>query len=242
MLSEKPWKVDSAVRLLRALFAGFFLGLLMVQGYRSQLGDNTASARLILFSLGVLSFHGVGLALVHVFVREQGTSWREAFGFNAPRLGRAIFLAVLVAIMVMPIALSLLQLSTHLLGRLHVEVKPQEPVRVMQEARSIPELALYGIAAVVIAPLVEEIIFRGVLYPALKQSGYRQLALWGTSILFAFIHFNLPAFLPLTVLAVILTFLYETTNNLIAPIITHSLFNCANYAFLIWQKVQHSGI
>src|SRR4051794_9180379 len=82
MLSEKPWKVDSAVRLLRALFAGFFLGLLMVQGYRSQLGDNTASARLILFSLGVLSFHGVGLALVHVFVREQGTSWREAFGFN----------------------------------------------------------------------------------------------------------------------------------------------------------------
>lgn len=224
------------VRLLAALFAGLLLGAIVVQGYRSQIGDATSSDRLMLFSLGVLSFHGVGLVLVHVFVRQHRTTWRAAFGFNEPRLGRAIFLSVLVAIMVMPVALSLRQVSAWFLSRFEVSAQPQEAVRAMEEAGSVGELAVYGIFAVLIAPLVEELIFRGVLYPALKQSGFRQLALWGTAIFFAVTHANLAALLPLTVLAVILTFLYETTNNLLAPILTHSLFNFANYAFMIWQK------
>ncbi len=242
MLSEKPWKPESVVRLLAALFAGLLLGSLVVQGYRSQLGDQNASDRLLLFTLGVLSFHGVGLALVHVFVRQHGTTWRDAFGFAEPRLGRAVFLAVLVAIMVMPIALSLRELSARFLAKFEVSADPQEAVRVMQEATSSSELAVYGLFAIIVAPIVEELIFRGVLYPAIKQNGYRQLALWGTSIFFALTHANLAALLPLTVLAVILTFLYETTNNLLAPIITHSLFNGANYAFMIWQKLHSPGL
>jgi membrane protease YdiL (CAAX protease family) len=39
-------------------------------------------------------------------------------------------------------------------------------------------------------------------------------------------------------MAVMLTLLYETTNNLLAPILTHSLFNMANYAFVLYQN-QH---
>jgi len=108
----------------------------------------------------------------------------------------------------------------------------------MQEATSFGELAVYGLFAIIIAPFVEELIFRGVLYPAIKQIGYRRLALWGTSIFFAVTHANLAAMVSLTFFAVILTFLYETTNNLLAPMITHSLFNFANYAFMIWQRQQ----
>jgi len=236
MLSEKPWKPDLVVRLLAALFAGLLLGALIVQGYRSQLSDQSTLDRVFLFTLGVLSFHGVGLVLVHVFIRQHRTTWREAFGFCEPRLGRALFLAVLVTIMIMPIALSLRELSARFLSRFEFTAQPQEAVRVMQEARSNGEMALYGIFAIIIAPFVEELIFRGILYPAMKQNGYRHLALWGTSIFFAITHANLAAVLPLTVLAVILTFLYETTNNLLAPIVTHSLFNAANYAFMLWQK------
>jgi membrane protease YdiL (CAAX protease family) len=238
MLSEKPWKPHLVVRLLAALFAGLLLGALIVQGYHSQMGDKNPSDRLLIFILGVLSFHGVGLVLVHVFVREHGITWREAFGFGEPRLGRTIFLAVLVAIMVMPIALSLRELSARVLARLEVSTKPQEAVRVMQEASSPAELAVYGVFAILIAPFIEELIFRGVLYPALKQNVNRSLALWGTSIFFAITHANLAAMLPLTVMAVMLTLLYETTNNLLAPILTHSLFNMANYAFVLYQN-QH---
>src|SRR5262249_37489565 len=121
MLSEKPWRPDLVLRLFAALCAGFALGGLVVQGYLAQIGNNTTADRILIFILGILSFHGVAIVLVHVFVRLHGTTWREAFGFNAPRLGRAIFLAVLVTIMIMPIVLSLLHVSLLTLERLGVK-------------------------------------------------------------------------------------------------------------------------
>ena len=34
----------------------------------------------------------------------------------------------------------------------------------------------------------------------------------------------------------LLVFLYERTGNLLAPILTHSLFNAANYFALVYQS------
>ena len=65
------------------------------------------------------------------------------------------------------------------------------------------------------------------------------LAWFGVSALFALIHVNLPTFVPLFALALALTWLYERTDNLLAPIIAHALFNAANFAVLLWQ-IQHS--
>jgi len=46
-------------------------------------------------------------------------------------------------------------------------------------------------------------------------------------------------FLPLFALAMLLTLLYERTNNLLAPITAHSLFNALNFAlYYILQKYQ----
>ena len=59
------------------------------------------------------------------------------------------------------------------------------------------------------------------------------MALWGTSLLFALTHANAMTFVPLTFLAVVLVLLYEATDNLLAPILTHSLFNAANFVFLV---------
>ena len=48
-----------------------------------------------------------------------------------------------------------------------------------------------------LAPVAEELLFRGILYPAIKQAGFPRLALWGTSLLFAAMHMNLVTFVPL---------------------------------------------
>jgi hypothetical protein len=76
----------------------------------------------------------------------------------------------------------------------------------------------FGVVAIVVAPVVEEILFRGILYPAIKELGRPRLALWGTAILFALSHENAMSLLPLTFLALVLTWLYERTDNLLAPI------------------------
>jgi hypothetical protein len=94
---------------------------------------------------------------------------------------------------------------------------------------------LFGFA-VVLAPVAEEFVFRGLLFSTAKRLGWPKLAWLGVSSLFAFIHFNPPTFLPLFAFALALTWLYETTEGLFAPILAHGLFNAANLALLCLQK------
>ena len=84
------------------------------------------------------------------------------------------------------------------------------------------------------APAVEEIFFRGILYTAFRGRGWPRIGLWVTSVVFAMIHANLMTFLPLLFFALVLTWQYERTGNLLAPVCTHSLFNTTNYLWLVF--------
>jgi membrane protease YdiL (CAAX protease family) len=83
-------------------------------------------------------------------------------------------------------------------------------------------------------------LFRGILYPAIKQAGYPKLALWISSVAFAALHNHAPSFLSLLLLALLLTWLYEHTQNLLAPIIAHACFNAFNFVSGIYGE-QLSG-
>jgi membrane protease YdiL (CAAX protease family) len=65
--------------------------------------------------------------------------------------------------------------------------------------------------------------------------GYPKLALFGVSAAFAFIHGSAPLALSLFMLALVLTWLYEKTDNLLASIMTHSLFNFVGLLALYFQ-------
>jgi membrane protease YdiL (CAAX protease family) len=58
------------------------------------------------------------------------------------------------------------------------------------------------------------------------------------SLLFALIHLNLAALFPLFVLALAFTWLYEHTDNLLAPIVAHALFNAANLAQVYLHRAE----
>jgi hypothetical protein len=104
------------------------------------------------------------------------------------------------------------------------------------DAKSWWTTVYLGVFAVVLAPVAEEFIFRGMLFPFVKQLGFPKLAWFGVSFLFALIHLNAPTFVPLFALALSLTWLYEKTDNLLAPITAHALFNAANLVLLLWQN------
>ena len=54
--------------------------------------------------------------------------------------------------------------------------------------------------------------------------------------MFALIHGDVAIFVPLFVLALALTWLYEQTGSLLAPIAVHGLFNAANLVLLVLAK------
>jgi membrane protease YdiL (CAAX protease family) len=235
MLSPKPWKPERVIWLLGALLASFSLGILIVQGYNWAFAKDEINGppNPWIMLLGTLVTQGMCLFLVGIFLREHNITWREAFGFASPRRARTLLLAVFTTLIVLPIAWVLIWFSTLILKALSQPVVLQPAVQALQNAVSVSQIVYFGIMAIVCAPIVEEIIFRGIIYPTIKQEGFRRTALWTTSLLFAWSHFNLPTFIPLLFLGMILTFLYETTDNLAAPMLTHSLFNAANYFLML---------
>jgi membrane protease YdiL (CAAX protease family) len=118
----------------------------------------------------------------------------------------------------------------------------QQLVEVLQHA-ALPsgQVVFVGIVTILIAPFAEETLFRGILYPAIKQNGFPRAACWITSLFFAAMHVNTLSFIPLTVFSLILIFLYEKTGSLWASIIAHSLSNSTNFLFaLLTASAGHS--
>lgn len=115
----------------------------------------------------------------------------------------------------------------------------QEAVKLLQEAKDPLVIILMAIAAVIVAPLAEEVIFRGYLYPAAKRFCGPAGAILFSSLVFAAAHGNVVALLPLFALAVILCLLYEFTGSIWACISVHFLFNAATVSI---QLLARSGI
>ncbi len=92
--------------------------------------------------------------------------------------------------------------------------------------------------AVIVAPVAEEVIFRGYFYGVIRRYGGRIPAILTSSLLFAAIHVHLPSVPGLILLAIILTLLYERTGSLWAPITMHAAFNASTILFLIfWPEM-----
>jgi len=186
--------------------------------------------------LGTLGFQGAAWLLILFFLRQHQVGWREAFGFRGPRLPYALLMAVLVVVVLLPVALGLQQVSAVVLTRLGWPPEEQLAVTLLANTKSWWMRVYLGVFTVVLVPVAEEFIFRGMLYPFVKQLGWPRLAWVGVSFAFALIHDDAATFVPLFVLALMLTWLYEKTDNLLAPITAHSLFNAANLVILSFVK------
>ena len=189
----------------------------------------THEGMVVQLAIGILAFHGATLLLTMIFLKEEGMSWRQGFGFGANGLGRDIGVGVLVGVMFVPIAGILMWLSSMTLLSFSVQPEIQTTVKTVQEAVSITETMWMAVTTILIVPAAEEIFFRGIIYPTVKQFGFPRVALWGNALLFAAFHVNAMTFAPLAVLALVLTLLYEWSDDLLVPIIAHATFNAANF-------------
>lgn len=97
-----------------------------------------------------------------------------------------------------------------------------------EQALSVIDPVLAVLAIVILAPIAEEIFFRGVIFNAFLREGGRRWAFLGSSALFAVIHLSLVAAIPIFLLGLALAWVYDRTNNLLAPIAMHMFVNGAS--------------
>jgi membrane protease YdiL (CAAX protease family) len=98
-------------------------------------------------------------------------------------------------------------------------------VGVAEQALANADPVVLVVALVLVAPIAEEVFFRGVVYNAwLREYGPRA-AVIGSALLFAVIHASLFLVLPIIALGVALALLYRATGSLPATIALHAGFN-----------------
>lgn len=111
----------------------------------------------------------------------------------------------------------------------------QEVVKAFAEAKSIFLKATMTLLACIVAPVCEEFIFRGYFYPALKKYTSFGFAITLNCLIFAVIHGNALALLPLFLLSIVIVLSYEITKSLWAPISIHLAFNTLTTAMIFLQ-------
>jgi membrane protease YdiL (CAAX protease family) len=109
---------------------------------------------------------------------------------------------------------------------------PPQPEQVAACVRGLA-LALFAPVVVLLAPLGEELYFRGFLYRGLR----RRFGVWPSALvsgaLFGVVHFGGVAFLliipSLVLVGVGLALLFEWRGSLLAPMAAHAVFNALGY-------------
>jgi membrane protease YdiL (CAAX protease family) len=113
------------------------------------------------------------------------------------------------------------------------EMEEQEIVDSMKNTTGVGLKVGLIVTACLIAPIVEELIFRGYIYGVLKRFSNPLFAMVVAGALFAAVHLNLPALVPLWIFAIILTLTYELSGSLWVPIGIHAGFNTINVFMML---------
>lgn len=244
MLSDKPWKLEAVLFFFVGILSCVFFGMLATLGLNALFpGLHLADRKFYEFLVGGAGLQVVPLVLAHYFLKQHDVTWGQFLGWHRPHLRGALVRAALVAMLAVPMALELNELSRIVVSAVQSKPAEMQPsMQVLEISYTLGRRILFSFAAIVIAPLTEEILFRGVLYAAIKEGGYPRLALFGTSILFASIHGSWMTLAPLTFFAIVLTLLYERTRSLLVPMVAHASFNAANLlSYFLFHDIAGHG-
>ncbi len=203
----------------------------LLQGLLSPLADQPALQQGLLVMGLYLGLMAVPLALLWSQLRAYGSApaggWLQ---WHWQPLGSALRRAVAQVLMVLPPV----ALVGWLLERLVGDPGGSNPLLELVLTSANP-LALFCFAftALVLAPLFEETLFRGVLLPVLAQRWGGLAAVLISALVFGIAHLSLGELPPLFVLGLGLGWLRLQSGRLGASVLMHSLWNGLTFANLL---------
>jgi membrane protease YdiL (CAAX protease family) len=93
-----------------------------------------------------------------------------------------------------------------------------------------------GFAIVLVAPIVEELLFRGGVFIPVLRSSDKLTALLVTSVLFALAHDLDPTkFLPMLLFGGMLAFLRLESGSVVPGMLAHAAFNATSFLDMVWE-------
>jgi membrane protease YdiL (CAAX protease family) len=221
------------------LLAGLLvMNVLLILGVRLWTGgaeDRLTALQGPLAVAQTLALQGAALVWVSQVWGGSRTRWRKRFGLDRHWIRdtlHGLWGYAAAAPLVIAAALG----WRYLLMRWGVDVAPQDLINLIA-GDPTGWLARYLLfVAIVLAPLSEELVFRGLALPLFSHQAGMAVGVTASALLFALLHMNVHAFVPIFVFGLALGMAYVVTGQLRVPIVMHMAFNGVNLALLLQSQ------
>lgn len=164
------------------------------------------------------------------------------FGLNMKTIIKDFFSALVNLLTIQPVIMAVMIL-TITIGELiwgpEYQMQQHQQLEMITEYPQLPLRIIIVIAAVIIAPLFEELLFRG-LFQTMARSFLETrysawLAILISSILFAMVHAQAGHWPSLFVLSLCIGYSYEKSGSLLRPVFIHAIFNAISIISALYQ-------
>lgn len=146
-----------------------------------------------------------------------------------------ITLSLKISLVILLLVLAISGLTDYLIG---LGVIPANPGPAQVRASHGIYLVLLVASICLIGPLAEEILIRRLIYNAFRMKFGFPVSNIFCSVLFALLHFSLGMFIPLFLVNLALTWLYQRTGRLAASYVVHASTNAVT-VIAAWSGFQH---
>ena len=221
-----PWQL---VLIFFGIVIGFYLlasWIYLLMFPQAEIEPHTVIFQTLFFHLPVLGLLGL---LFHI----AGIQGRELFGLygkKAPALLGLSAIYYLAALPLLWLCSALYQILLHELGS---DFYLQDVAQILTAPATWPVRTALFFIVIIVAPVFEEVVFRGILLPFMVRRAGFWPGIVLISVFFGGLHLHLPSFLPLFLLSVIFSLVYARTQSLLVPIGMHVCFNAVTVILLL---------
>ncbi|WP_374446472.1 lysostaphin resistance A-like protein [Epilithonimonas sp.] len=230
-MEKQNYKVDffAGILLIAGLFVGASVAYAVGQGLSALLASDIretawyqALAYLITFVTPVLFFD-------FLVARKDGGKLRFDFSARPFRVYLLIFPMMFGMMLIADYTTQLIPTTGDLLGPLY-KIYTEEFAKLMTQPVAMV------IMTVILAPILEEILFRGIIMKGMINNGTKPVtAILLSAFIFGVVHFNPWQFAGAMLLGLVLGLVYYKTKSLLMPVLLHAFNNLLSAMLMLYS-------
>lgn len=224
-----PWSFKDLIVILCGI-AGIFLACIIFLGimFGPLIGEE-ATTPLPVQTIALAAAESISLigGIYFFAIRRKSLTWND-LGLRLPSI-RWIITSIGISVVAIPLS-GLITLAIILLLNLPLE-NPQLDLLLPEKITSF-EMGGMILFAGVIAPLSEEFLFRGILYPLFRNKWGILAGVFMSSFIFALAHLNILIGINAFLLGIVLAIIFEYSHSLWTSGMLHILNNTIRLATL----------
>lgn len=230
-MKEQNYKVDffGGILLVVGLLIGGSIAFAIGQGLSALFSEDIKESSWYQILAYVITFLTPVLLFDFLIVRKEGNKLNFDFSTKPFRVYLLIFPMMIGMMLVADYTTQLIPKTGDLLGEIY-KMYSEQFAKLAKEPVSLL------IMTVILAPILEEILFRGIIMKGMLNSKVKPVtAIIVSAFIFGVVHFNPWQFAGALLLGLVLGLVYYKTKSLLMPILLHAFNNFVSAMMMLYS-------